>query len=413
MPIPSFLNTFIQYYTTAYAYRQRSIQIQAVAELSAYVRVHGIKETRMQIRSIAGKAPFLTKLLEQNEEGEDLYWIRSLCREYLLNGERTFSLSTFSSIPNRAGHLYHWTGLDPDTGLYVLVPNNTHNPVYQGHPLSNWIEFGGICEDCGTPFLATTSSQTCCDSCSIQYNPKQYSHRVEEDLGFEETEEIRFGIELEYENVTGKQVYKTLRGHAQAKRDGSIRSGVEIVTRPACISTHKEKLADFYSQVAVKAESNTGMHVHIEKARLSQYQIGFIMQFLNNRTLAENIKTIAGRDYVTNYYTSLKDEHTMTYGLYYDDHDKKVIRNNTDKYSALNTAKQHTVEVRIFASPNNAEECFARLDFVNALVQYSSPYTVSVKALKDKFTWATFTSYVKSHKKDFPHLYTNYMKEAS
>ena len=413
MPTSLPLDTFIRYYTSSSVYRSRSFQTLAIAELSTYVRVHGIKETRVQIKSLAGKAPFLAKLLEQNGEGEDLYWIRSLCYEYLLNGEHVFSLLNFSSVPNRAGQLYHRINRDLSTGLYVLIPNNIHNPIYQGHSLYDWVEFGNICEDCGTPYLAITSSQTSCDSCSAQYNPKQYSHRVEDDLGFEETKEIRFGIELEYENVTGKQVYKTLKGHAQAKRDGSIHSGVEIVTRPACISTHKEKLADFYSQVAVKAESNTGMHVHIEKARLSQYQIGFIMQFLNNRTLAENIKTIAGRDYVTNHYTSLKDEHTMTYGLYYDDYGKKVIRNNTDKYSALNTAKQHTVEVRIFASPNNAEECFARLDFVNALVQYSSPYSVSVKTLKDKFTWTTFASYVKNHKKDFPHLYTNYMKEAS
>jgi len=61
-------------------------------------------------------------------------------------------------------------------------------------------------------------------------------------------------------------------------KGGSIKNGVEIVTRPACVKTHKEKLQTFYNTVKVKAHSNTGMHVHVDKSKLSIYQIGFIYE---------------------------------------------------------------------------------------------------------------------------------------
>jgi hypothetical protein len=44
----------------------------------------------------------------------------------------------------------------------------------------------------------------------------------------------------------------------------------------------------------------------------------------------------------------------------------------------------------------------AKLDFVKALVDYSSPYSVHVKTLNDKVKSDNFVKFVKAHRKDYP-----------
>jgi len=56
-------------------------------------------------------------------------------------------------------------------------------------------------------------------------------------------------------------------------------------------------------------------------------------------------------------------------------------------------------------------ECSAKLDFVAALVKYSSPYAISVKRLQDKFTWETFLSFVVANKKEFPDFVALHIKK--
>jgi hypothetical protein len=143
------------------------------------------------------------------------------------------------------------------------------------------------------------------------------------------------------------------------------------------------------------------MHVHIERARISEYQVGFIMEFLNKKELVPYIVKIAGREYNKNHYCKTDDKKKMTWGLSYD---RKLNRERTDKYSALNTAKPHTIEVRIFASPESFLECAARLEFIEGLVRFSSPYSVHVKSLKEKFSWDTFATYMENNRKDFPNF---------
>jgi len=294
-----------------------------------------------------------------------------------------------------------------NSGYYNYV--SLDQPIYGGYPLSLWIAHGEECEDCGTVFLAN-DGDTLCNVCEQLNQAMEYSTRAEDVLGFEDTNETLFGVELEYEKVTAREVTKSLKGHAIAKRDGSIRNGVEVVTRPACIKTHKNSLKAFYDQVKVKAESNTGMHVHIDKRKLSQYQIGFMLQFLNDTELVKNLEEIAGRSYSTNAYCRPRAGTVMTTGISYDEYAKKLVRSSTEKYSPLNTKKDNTIEIRIFSSPESHEEMAAKLDFVNALVKYSSPYSISVKSLKDKFQWETFIGFVQANKKDFPDFVSFYLK---
>jgi hypothetical protein len=171
------------------------------------------------------------------------------------------------------------------------------------------------------------------------------------------------------------------------------------------MSTHKDALKNFFVKVKTQAHSNTGMHVHIERSKISEYQVGFLLEFLNKSNLTKHIIPIAGRDYTDNAYCRNDDTRKMTTGLTWD---RKLKRNPTSKYSALNTSKVYTIEVRIFASPESYLECAARLEFIEGLVKYSSPYSISVKHLKDKFEWDTFMTFMETHRKDFPNFHALY-----
>lgn len=135
-----------------------------------------------------------------------------------------------------------------------------------------------------------------------------------------------------------------------------------------------------------------------------------MMEFLNKAELIPHIERVAGRDYSKNSYCAAKPNMKMAWGNTVDVRTYKIYKQATDKYSPLNTAKEKTIEVRIFSSPESHEEMCAKLDFVAALVKYSSPYAVSVKSLKDKFTWDVFTDFVKMNKKTYPHFCSFFLK---
>lgn len=392
-------------------------KIEVVEELSAECNSYGVSAVRKYIKETLGSSPLIVKVVEKGRQNQQLYFFKRVCFKYPMhiNGNiiNVYSYKNYTMV-NRAGAIYSghsfYSVYSSNSRTYYLFEVDRNSPVYYNYSVEEWIAFGGECDECGTSYIdynLTNNNEHVCQTCIQNYQVRSYSHKVEDELGFEETDDIVFGVELEYENVSARDVFKTLKGHALPKRDGSIIDGVEIVTRPARMKSHKQKLENFFNAIKVKSEPNTGMHVHIERKKLSQFQIGFIMEFLNKKHLSEHLVKIAGRDYRINSYTRSNEIYTMTYGVYYDNKYNKLLRNPTDKYSPLNTSKPSTVEIRIFSSPETAEECFAKLDFVEALVKYSSPYSVHVKSLKEKFNWDTFTKFMIEHKKDYPH-YNNY-----
>jgi len=259
-----------------------------------------------------------------------------------------------------------------------------------------------FCPECGEPFLHIDSDV--CPICTAASQPHSYSARAEDMLGHEETKEIKFGIELEYEGVTARQVNKTIPKHAIAKHDGTINNGVEVVTRPACAKTHKEAMKAFFEAVSTKSYPNTGMHIHIEKKKLSQYQTGFMLWFFNHPANMEKLYLIAGRDFSNNRYCS-RQEATMTSHMYSGQKFREIVRGESGKYVPFNTSKRETYEVRIFRSPESHLEMCAKLDFLRAMIDYSSPYSVSTKTLKDKVNVDNFLLYAQKNRKDYPDFY--------
>jgi len=374
-----------------------------IQQLTDAINTHGIKAVRKEIKSLTANktCPVIVHLPLANR-----YYFRHNVHKCFLDNEEIY-ITNFEQ-----GNLWalniEIAGRDSTkTNHYYKAGNIT---LIQGYPLSLWIAAGKECPDCGELYIDEQDRHTVCHTCRRKFEVRSYNHKVEDELGFEETSHTRFGIELEYEGIVKEQVFNNLRGHALPKSDGSIRSGLEVVTKPACIATHKKALAPFFTNVKTKKAPNTGMHVHIERAKLSEYQIGFIQEFINHPDLLAKNQIVAGRNYSTNHFCKTAAHIKMTTGLQYNADYKTLKRTASEKYSALNTKKATTVELRIFSSPESAEECFAKLDFVSALVQYASPYSVHVKSLKDKFNWDEFTKFILANKKEFNDYHSYFIK---
>lgn len=256
-----------------------------------------------------------------------------------------------------------------------------------------------ICTNCGAEY---SSQYALCDTCLLTNKVHSYGTRVETLLPPEETRNTLFGVELEYEEVFQKDVMETLVGHCLAKSDATITNGVEVVSRPASLWTHKEAFKKFFANVKTKASVNTGMHVHIDKKRLTEIQRGVIIAFMNNKNNLVPLEKIAGRAYSKNRWCSIQNEAKITTGMTFGE------RNGTTKYVPVNIQKLSTIEIRVFSSPETYEEFAAKLEFVDALSKYSSPYSISVKKLQDKLGWDTFKGYVNQNRKEYPNLVSFY-----
>lgn len=412
----------IQYLKERFPGNITTADAEALDFFSAEAKRLGPVEFRKELRNHG-----LERVPQISQDWRGEYQPRIICRHVLIDSNIEYVVSSEYSAML---HNHDWVRSSIN-GEINLIPRSKFSgyPDERGNmvPLDMWIRYGQICPDCGAPFIpnaydisissgiedhdddddyeddddVTLDTETVCANCAALHVAYPYNTQVQDMLGFEETNEILYGVELEYEGLTARTVAKYLKNHALAKRDGSIDHGVEVVTKPACLKTHKDALKNFFTHANVRAEDNTGMHVHIERAKLTEYQVGFIMQFLNSELLVPQITRVAGRRYASNNYCKNNTEMTMTWGLQWEG---KLTRSRTSKYSALNTSKPQTIEVRIFASPESYLECAARLEFIDGLVKYSSPYSVNVKRLKDKFTWPVFEAFMAANAKTYPNF---------
>ena len=332
------------------------------------------------------------KLIAQDSFGN--YWPSHWLQLYYLDGK---SIKVVEKDPSwyRVGSYDYYTMKD------------VYNIDGEDVPLLAIIDFYEECHICGY-----IHSKEECPNCSIFYKVNEYNFKVESILEFKndgEKDPLYLGIELEYEDVRGqeKEFAQALNGHALLKRDGSISYGFEITTCPATLAVHKKAFESFFDKVKPKIKDNCGMHVHVDKKKLGEMQIGKLLAFLNKEENAVQIRKIAGRDYVNNHYCAANKEVNVTFGIVGDDYE--VRRRAVGKYAALNTSKGPTIEFRIFAPPKDKNELYMRMEFVQALVDFTKPAIVSVK---DAVKWEKFTEFVRQYKKFYPDLYSFIMEIA-
>lgn len=197
-----------------------------------------------------------------------------------------------------------------------------------------------------------------------------------------------FGIELEVQSRTREETLMKKLGDVHEalnhktfdvgeycffERDGSIGEGFEIVTQPAGLDVHTERLARFLQNTALKKGlrshegGSCGLHIHVGREFLTQAQIYRMQAFLNDSRNEILIRAIARR-YDNGYSRIKRDLAKFTV----------LGKHSTDRYEALNITNVETVEFRIFRGSLRYESVIAALEFVNSLMTFCAPGSVSL-----------------------------------
>jgi hypothetical protein len=253
-----------------------------------------------------------------------------------------------------------------------------------------------------------------------------YSHRVERDLGFDDTgcvriggvkkvdvsklkpsdadaiqgEPVYLGLEMEFVVASAHQQetvsYINRSRYAQCKSDSSITAGgYEIVSKPCAIATHRKHLTDLLSMYGTKLlpHSNCGIHVHVSRV-FSNGEIGKVVHFLNREPNRDFIIGLARRD--NNPYAKFSDS-AVRNAIHMEGKrditgrrsDSKLL--SADRRTALNV-KENTLEFRIFASSNDLTTIMANIQFCEAILMYA--HEVKSLSLKDWSDVKNFVDYI-------------------
>lgn len=270
------------------------------------------------------------------------------------------------------------------------------------------------CTECNVKCVDTeTVDGTCVDCCGRDYRIHNYTHKVEETLGFDRQKhksEPYLGIEMEFQVDKRKAgrlyVGNTMFGHALMKDDGSINNGFELVSRPAGYWTHILKYDSFLDDLPdyIHPHKSCGMHVHISRTAFTYLGAGKLVEFMNRADNKDFVKLIAGRG--TTSYQNRDDDYDK-----YTPYQQAVKDRYVGRYNFVNLNNKKTIELRIFATPANKLEFNIRMQFVKAMIEYCKPAIHNV-SLEQQTYFKSFVTWLDNTKKDFKELH-NYIKEST
>jgi len=262
------------------------------------------------------------------------------------------------------------------------------------------------------------------------YRPDAIFHSTDKN------ERLFFGLEIEVEAWDDKCDSATHAYQLESmdlaylKNDGSLNNGFEIVTHPMSHDFFKNQASDLWtiledlrtkSGMRVKSwdTKTCGLHIHISRTGFNggSHQHRFLNLVYSN---PEFYSTLAGR--TSDQWAKFTDIYQAEYQrdengerIYHDDgtgyqwHQKRTFAHkldtsrNSDRYSAVNTNNQATLEMRIFRGSVNGDTIKAQIDLAHASVEYTRTLTVSdirEGALSaDNFMW-----YIFQHEELYPEL---------
>jgi hypothetical protein len=208
------------------------------------------------------------------------------------------------------------------------------------------------------------------------------------------------GVELELEGYgeDSNPHLELIKNHAIFKRDGSLSNGVEICTAPSTLGIHKEAFKPFFDSLTetsrLAATTSCGMHVHVDKRTMSTLHIANLHIFMNTDTNEEAIVNIAGRP--QNQFCRVAQ------ASYYDFTEGRSLRDR-NRYARINHQNQNTIEFRLFASTTSFEDFCKRLEFTQAVVDYTLPMSAGIP-VSEIPKWDNFKSFVETRRKQYPTL---------
>ena len=348
--------------------------------------------------------------------------IQKLSESFADSGQCT---AHFPKVPTLVNTFIHWRRIDPECYRSVhIIFGSSDIQVSRASPLDFKIKHGDKtiylcqeeyeyllkkyiqCSQCKKWELPSEILFGCCLTCVGEF-PRELLGYSERATSFFEpiTSKSKYlptlmGVELEYELIGSKletlfSLHKHLKTHAIFKRDGSLRQGVEICTRPASINIHLEQFQKMFDDNTLMkllaVESTCGMHVHIDRRKMTALTVGKLIKFMQDPENKSFIERIAGRE--ENRFFRLATDLSVT----------SYHRGNAsnERYLGINTQNTQTAELRIFKTPSDYPVFVKNMEFASALTSFVQPANSGIKNL----TAPGFLKYIKDTRSTYKELY--------
>lgn len=206
-------------------------------------------------------------------------------------------------------------------------------------------------------------------------------------------------IEKEYDECTTFRADRVARVSDEFfmnSGDGSLDNGVEFQSMPATFGYHRELFHNGYyerffnvlERNGLMSESSAGSHIHVSRNAITHATFTKMCKMMYEVFTPTFMRRIARRQDNCSWARRSNIDYTAV-----------ATGRNSDKYNAMNNQRgASTYEFRIWASPTNAEELMAQIEFVVALKEYCRPRHI------DRLTQRGFRRYVLNHEGRYPNL---------
>lgn len=222
-----------------------------------------------------------------------------------------------------------------------------------GLPL--WLFRGTVYELDGTWFNTSPSQEVIREELVGVF---PYSTNVPVHLGYAIPEELCLGIEAEFSTFTQEGINLAIDNKSLFKLDSSC--GIEKVSVPL----PPAEMLDYINSlniVHLGVNDKCGVHVHLSRKYLTQYQIGFLVMFMHHPSNLPYVTKVAGR--APNKYCQIKPN--------------KLDTVSDDRYEMVNLTCKDTIEVRIFAGTNNVATLRGYVEWLLQLLEWAGTYPSS------------------------------------
>ncbi len=284
---------------------------------------------------------------------------------------------------------------------------------------------GSYCEDCDQYF--SRECEGCGEGSSGRSNLiHQYSYKPSPQFFGNDKHNLYFGLELEMEIRSGnlresaQYIQSKVGDSIYLKDDSSIGrggyAGFELVSHPLSFGHWISQMSNLWEGLEYLRDSeqarswdadNCGIHIHVSRAGFKSGAHTHRWLTLIYKNAPEMMK-FAGR----------KSDYAKFNDVWqYDEYDRPYFsvkhkldgRSHTERYSAVNTQNEHTLELRFFRGTTKPSGVLSAIELAHASIEYTRDMTLAdVKLGMLKWDW--FYDYVETNNGFYPNLYERMSK---
>lgn len=283
---------------------------------------------------------------------------------------------------------------------------------------------GSYCEDCDQYF--SRECEGCGEGSSSRSNLiHQYSYKPSPRFFGNDKHNLYFGLELEMEIRSGnlressQYIQSKVGDSIYLKDDSSIGrggyAGFELVSHPLSFGHWISQMSNLWEGLDYLRDNeqarswdaeNCGIHIHTSRAGFKSGAHTHRWLTLIYKNAPEMMK-FAGR----------KSDYAKFNDVWqYDEYDRpyfsvkhKLNGSHTERYSAVNTQNEHTLELRFFRGTTKPSGVLSAIELAHASIEYTRDMTLSdVKLGMLKWDW--FYDYVETNNGFYPNLYERMSK---